>query len=85
VEGEEYPLTLSGNVWQGIWKAKTLRLVTEMEGLAVLALGVGPEWERLSLKAVDEIDIQPQSIRGVVARMMALNMLPRLPPDMAED
>ena len=85
VEGEDSPLILSEDLWQGIWKAKTVRLVTEMEGLAALALGVGPEWERLSLEAVDEIDIHPQSIRGVVARMMALNMLPRLPPDMVEE
>ena len=63
VEGEDTPLTLSELQWQGIWKAKTLRLVTEVEGLAVLALGVGPEWERLSLEAVDEIDIQALSCK----------------------
>jgi hypothetical protein len=48
MDGEDKPLALSKFQSRGIWRAKGLRLVM-VEGFAVLALGVTPEWERLNL------------------------------------
>ena len=81
--GNGKPFEISEHRWQGIVRAKNLRLMTHaIDGFAQLSLGkCTPAWERLSLEAADEIDLDSQSKSSIFAGLQEFTVCgkPRAP------
>ena len=77
------PLEVSEHRWQGILRARNLRIVMRtVYGCALLSLGESsPAWEHLSLEAAGEIDLCSQSKSSIFAGLQEFNVCgkPRAP------